>query len=834
MTMPAQAARPAVRTPSPRQRRRRRARRVTRVLLVGVLALLVGAGTFVGGLLAAPIDFAVPPPPTSAILLAADGSQLAVLAPPQRREIVPATDIPDAMRHAMISAEDERFLQHSGVDLLAVARAAYSDVTGGSTQGGSTLTQQYVKNVYVRNNDRTALRKIREAALAVRLEQRKSNQEILTDYLNVLYLGNGNYGVQAAAKFYFGVPVKDLALDPATGQRSAALELARASMLAGIAPAPSFWNPVKDLSMARKRQSYTLNRMITNGYASSVGASEALRQDIMPVEAGPAEAPNTIAPEFVDLVKSQLRTKFASRDREDLLFQSGLQVTTTLDLDLQTAVTRALHEVLPDSTDPQAAVVAVDTRTGDVKALATLRRAPAVVKVSDGSVVTPAVTGYGRGPGQSEFNLAYNARRSTGSTIKPFTLAVALQQGHNLDEQRFAPDSQCLPNKGGAPDPYCYGNAERSGGRTETLRSALYNSVNTVFVPLAIEVGRSKVKALMMDEGVQADANQFAVGPPSFGLGTTAEVSPVSMANAYSMFVTGGLVAPSRTVSEITTDPAGTGQHSALPGEVPVVTARRVLAEPVADGVADAMSQVVVRGTAPRAQQDFPVYGKTGTTNDSKDVWFVGCAKAPQNLCISTWMGYDFKECTGSVTNTVDGKAVITKTRVDGPCGGMHDLHGFHDVYGGTLPAQVFARTFAILTQIQQDRAAALAAAAAAAAARARAPDVSAAPTSQATVPSVSAAPSRSAPSAPSAAASPTAAPRASATPRGSSATPSPSPAGRRPPTLLPSPGSTQPPDPPPSPAAGAPAALAAGRAGSAPPGLARWSPIAHPEGPDS
>ena len=403
MTMPARLPR-AGRTPPPprwparagrtgssRQRRRRRTRRLTRVLLVLVLALLAGTGTFIGGLLAAPISFAVPPPPTSAILLAADGSQIAVLAPPQRREIVPASDIPDAMREAMISAEDERFLRHSGVDLLAVARAAYSDVTGGSTQGGSTLTQQYVKNVYVRNNDKTALRKIREAALAVRLEQRKSKQEILTDYLNVLYLGNGNYGVQAAARYYFGVSIKDLALDLQSGKRSVALELARASMLAGIAPAPSVWNPVQDAAMARKRQSYTLNRMITNGYVSSVAASEALRQNVQPIKAGPPEPANTVAPEFVDLVKSQLRKKFASKNREETLFQSGLQVTTTLDLDLQSAVTRALHEVLPDATDPQAAVVAVDTRTGDVKAMATLRHAPAVVRVADGSVVTPAI-----------------------------------------------------------------------------------------------------------------------------------------------------------------------------------------------------------------------------------------------------------------------------------------------------------------------------------------------------------------------------------------------------------------------------------------------------------
>jgi penicillin-binding protein 1A len=155
-------------------------------VLVGFVAVLVGATTFVTGLLAAPIDFAVPPPPKSALLLAADGhTQFATIPPPQRRTVVDAKDIPQVMRQAIISAEDERFLAHKGVDPLATIRAAYRDLTGGRTQGGSTLTQQYVKNVYV-GNDRTAMRKIKEAALAVRLENRLSKDQILTDYLNVL------------------------------------------------------------------------------------------------------------------------------------------------------------------------------------------------------------------------------------------------------------------------------------------------------------------------------------------------------------------------------------------------------------------------------------------------------------------------------------------------------------------------------------------------------------------------------------------------------------------------------------------------------------------------
>ncbi|HVE74353.1 MAG TPA: biosynthetic peptidoglycan transglycosylase, partial [Mycobacteriales bacterium] len=211
---------------------------------MGLLSILVGATTFVTGLLAAPIDFRLPPPPKSALLFAADGkTQFATIRAPEQREPVKAADIPEVMRQAIISAEDERFLDHKGVDPIATVRAAYRDLSGGRLQGGSTLTQQYVKYVYLEDSSRTAERKLREAALALRLERKKSKEEILTDYLNVLYLGNGTYGVQAASKYYYGVGIKDLDLDVKRKRRDPILALARASMLAGVAPAPSAWNP---------------------------------------------------------------------------------------------------------------------------------------------------------------------------------------------------------------------------------------------------------------------------------------------------------------------------------------------------------------------------------------------------------------------------------------------------------------------------------------------------------------------------------------------------------------------------------------------------------------
>jgi membrane peptidoglycan carboxypeptidase len=654
---------------------------VWRTLLVGVLAVLVGATTFVGGLLAAPFDEQqVPPPPKPVLLLAADGTQIGSIQPTQRQELVPGDAIPDVMRQAIIAAEDERFLEHNGVDPVGITRAFVNNLSGDRLQGGSTLTQQYVKNVFV-DNDRTLTRKIREAALAVRLEQRKSKEEILTDYLNVLFLGNGAYGVQAASRFYFGVDVRDLAVDRRTGQRDDTLALARAAMLAGIAPAPSTWNPVRDMSLAKARQRYTLNQMVTDGVITPQQAGAAYVRELEIVQETPPPTEST-APEFADLVTELVQAQYTTEEDEDLLFRGGLRVTTTLDTALQEAVTAAAREVLPSPSDPQAAVVAIDPRNGDVKAMTTLRRHPDRV-MSDGTVV-PAVTGYER----FGTNLATDAYRSTGSTLKPFILAEALKQGSTLGERRRAPSCDSIRNPGGEPNPYRYCNAGESGYRGSlTLARALQKSVNTVFVPLALDVGTENVKNTFEAAGAQARPDvPIQTGNLSFGLGAGVEVNPLSVANAFGTLVNGGMQMDPRFITT-TRNEAGSVVASA-----PAPTGDPAMPREVADQVTDAMSRVTdAGGTAPRAGQPFEVYGKTGTTNDSMDAWFVGCVKDPYHVCIATWMGYEYQSCAG-----VRGDS----------CGGMQGLKGLRQVYGGTLPAEIFARTFDKLREIEARRAA--------------------------------------------------------------------------------------------------------------------------------
>jgi penicillin-binding protein 1A len=620
-----------------RSRTARRRRRRRYVVLWMLLAVVVGAGAFAGGLLAAPIDYGFEPlPPQAVLLLDSSGRVFATVRAPQDEEPVPSADIPQVLKDAVVAAEDERFFAHRGVDPLAVVRAVWRDATGAHLQGGSTITQQYVKNVYT-GSERTALRKLREASLAIRLEQHLTKDAILTRYLNTLYLGNGAAGVQAASKYYFGVPVQSFDLDPKTGTHDASLALARAATLAGLIPAPSVWNPVNDPKESYRREFYVLNQMIKTGKISSAQAAAAVRNGLPAIVARSKPDAPTVAPEFRDYVTDQLRGTLAFDDTT--LFDRGqVRVRTTLDLDLQKASVRALQQVLHSPGDPEAALVAIDPRSGDIRALTTRQE-----------------HGYRKGG----FDLATGAYRSTGSTIKPFTLAVALQNGHSLDEPRSAP--HCLT----APFHVC--NAE-SGGSYQTLRSALVSSINTVYAPLAVQLGLKRVIKFARAAGLQTNFIDRRCGGlcPAQSLGIP--VTPLSEATAYSTLVNGGVHHSPRSVLRV---------RSAAQGELFAAPTRprgnRVLSAHIANEVKGVMQSVVDSGTGTAARQPFPVYGKTGTTDDFTNAWFTGCS---DSLCIAVWMGYD--------------KQYLDHGRLPHS---MKHVEGVPEVFGGTLPARIFAHT---------------------------------------------------------------------------------------------------------------------------------------------
>ena len=649
-TSTARSPQPVVAAVAERRFRSARARRRRRqVALWAVVAMVVGAGSFGAGLLAAPLDYAFQPAaPKAVLLLDSSGRVFATIRSPQDREPVTSKQIPQVMKQAIVAAEDERFFEHSGVDPLAVVRAFWNDVSGAHLQGGSTITQQYVKNVYT-GSQRTALRKLREASLAVRLEQHLTKDEILTRYLNTLYLGNGTAGVQAASKYYYGVPVQQLDLDRRTGERSDTLALARAATLAGFVPAPSAWNPVENPDEARRRELYVLNQMVKTHVITPQQASDAYGDALPRIVARSQPDAPTVAPEFRDYVAGQLKGTLAFDDTT-LFSSGGVRVRTTLDLDLQKAAVHAVQSVLSGPHTPEAAVVAVDPRTGDIRAMTTKERG-----------------GYKK----NGFNLARDARRSSGSTIKPFTLALALQHGHTLDEPHAAP--QCVDVQGGR---IC--NAE-TGSSYQTLRTALVHSINTVYGPLGVQLGIQRIVKLMRAAGMDVDPLQRGDGGkpfPAQALGV--QVSPLSEAVGFATLVDHGEHHGARSVL---------GVRSALDGELYQAKAKppgdRAIPRNVADQVTEAMQGVVDEGTGTAARQPFPVYGKTGTTDDFTNAWFTGCTRT---LCIAVWMGYDRPYLN-------HGRTPHSMVNVAGHPGG---------VYGGTLPAEIFARTWSDYRILQQ------------------------------------------------------------------------------------------------------------------------------------
>ncbi len=593
-------------------------------------AILVSVGCFAAGLLAAPIDYNFQPvPPKAVVLLDDSGKPFAVVQPPQQQEPVPSSAIPTVVKQAFVAAEDKRFYSENGVDPVAILRAVWSDLTGGTFSGASTITQQYVKDVYSGTESaRTPLRKLREAALAIRLDSHLSKDEILTRYLNNVYLGNGAVGVQAACKFYFGVPVHRIGFDPQTGKTSTALARARATTLAGIVPAPSDWNPVASRKLARKRQIYVLNQMVSAGTLTSQQASTALGHSLPTIVAKVQKPPATIAPQFRDLVYQELQQHY---NADELFRSGGMRVTTTLSAGLQRDAVAAIAQVLPNASDPEAALVAIDPRNGDIRALAA-RQVPSY-KANGFDVAAPPTPS-----------------RSSGSTIKPFTLAAALEHGHTLGEVHEAP--ACITH------PYHVCNAEPAGG-AYTLEQALAQSVNTIYAPLGIEVGLPRIVKLARRAGMRIGhepgchpiCDSEALGVPT---------TPLSEADAFGVFVNGGIHHAPHSVLAV-----ADGGNELSPPPVRGPDGNRVMPENIADEVQQAMGEVVTSGTGHAAAQPFPVFGKTGTTTNYHDAWFTGCTPS---LCVTVWVGYN------------NNKAMY---------------HNGQPVFGGTLPAEIYARMYA-------------------------------------------------------------------------------------------------------------------------------------------
>jgi penicillin-binding protein 1A len=577
--------------------------RVLRFLAVIVAAGLLTAGTTalvapqVGAVLGAhtadPVDIDLDPLAQRSIVLAADGTDLAVLHREQNRSVVPLDDIPAVVVATVLAVEDKDFYDHGAIDVRSMVRALFTNVKAGDVrQGGSTITQQLVKNALLTSKQDFS-RKIKEAVLSVRLEEQLSKREILERYLNTVYLGNGTYGVQAAAETYFGKDAKSL-------------DQADAALLAGMIKNPTGYDPIRHPRAAKRRLGEVVQRLQAVDAVDDATGAAILARPL------PTESHSTLPkPDdyFVDEVVQRLLADATlgktEGERYNALFKGGLTIKTTLDPRLQADAKDAVAKTLPN-TDGKftAALVSIEPATGAVRALV-------------------------GGPGfeQSKYNIATRGLgRQVGSSMKPFVLAAAIDEGISPKSTINGAGKCSIPNPGGTPDPYEAENFEGEAAGVESLYDATKHSVNCAYLRLGQIVGIDKVIAMAHRLGITADLPSI----PSLPLGT-GEIRPIDMASAYATFAAEGLYREPYFVQEII-DRHGKVlyRHEDEP--------ERAITTEAAREVTDVLRGVVTggTGTAARFKNRRPAAGKTGTTAEHGDAWFVGYTP---ELSTAVWMG---------------------------------------------------------------------------------------------------------------------------------------------------------------------------------------------------
>jgi len=549
----------------------------------------------------------------SSMIYAADGSRLGYVQSDEIRTPVAWRDMPKGLRNAVVAIEDENFWRHQGVDYAAIVRAGVRNISSGRTvQGGSTITQQLARALYIKDADRSFERKIREAKLASELEKRRSKRWLLREYLNSVPFGTINgrtaIGIEAASQTYFSKRAQDL-------------ELHQAALLAGLPQAPSLYNPFQNPSGALERRNEVLAQMVKNGYVSPTRARRAARKglDLNRTD----RYSKRREPYFFDFVQDQLIERYGAA----VFRRGGLKVRTTVDPDLQQAGRAAITGALGYPDDPSSAVVSIDPKNGYIKAMA-----------SSGQY------------DQRTFNLAAQGHRQPGSAFKPMVLTTAIRE--QVDPRATTYDSKPLSLNLAKYGPWKVATYDKSyGGRMDLVQATL-KSDNTVYAQLDLDLGPKEVRETAKLMGITTKLDAL----PSEGLGgLRLGVSPLEMANAYATLASGGMRNKPKAILEVEF-PNGKSENLGKPKR------KRVFSDGVAHEVTKILEQNVQRGTGTKAQISCPAAGKTGTTDDFNDAWFVGYTPS---LASSVWVGYP---------------------------NALREMRGVHgvDVAGGTFPAQIW------------------------------------------------------------------------------------------------------------------------------------------------
>ncbi len=516
-------------------------------------------------------------------IFAADGTVIAELHGEQNRENVPLDQIGQQLQHAVIAIEDERFYQHKGVDWYGIARAFWINVVkGGVVQGGSTITQQYVKNTLA-ESQRTYWSKVEEANLAFRLEKKYSKQQILEMYLNDVYFGQGCYGVKTACWVFFNKAPNELTLG-------------ECALLAGIIRSPNGYSPYFASKKTKERRDVVLNKMVQLNYISEAEAERA-KQEPIAVQPIPEKVPNPVAPYFTEYVTQYLKQQFG----DDAVFRGGLRVYTTVDLNIQTIAEEAIANILDEPGDPTASMVVLDPRTGQIKAMV-----------------------GGQDFTSSQYNIAAQGGRQPGSAFKVFVLAAALSVGISPSKM-YDSSNTTLDFPDGTK--WKVQNNEGASYGEVSLREGTIRSINVVYARLIKDVGVERVVSMARDMGITSPVNAnpaIAIGGLEHG------VNPLEMASAYGTLANNGLHCDPVAVTKVTDADGNVLLENG-------VTSKRVLREDVANTENELLQEVVSSGTGRSAQMGRPQAGKTGSTDNNTDAWF--CGYTP-DLCAAVWVGY--------------------------------------------------------------------------------------------------------------------------------------------------------------------------------------------------
>ncbi len=565
--------------------------------LLGII--MIGGAAVAGGLVGLALSFRDLPdvrvlkgyvPVETTYIYDINGELIARLHGDVNREVVTLDRISPHLKRSVLAMEDAYFYTHKGIDPSGIGRAVLANFSaGGTVEGGSTLTQQLVKNLFL-SNERSLNRKVAEAVLAMRVEQVFTKEQILEMYLNQVFWGKNTNGAETASQNYFGKSAADLTLG-------------EAAMLAGIIQAPSVFNPVDNYPEAKKRQGLVLDRLAELGWATPAEIKAAKAQKIVIRKQGISYEASRV-PYVTQAVTAELEEKFG----KDVVLQGGLRVQTTIDLKLQRIAEEVAADGHKDLVDrgayaDQLALVAVDPRTGFVKAL--------VGGVGDFN--------------KNQFNRAVLARRQLGSSFKPFVYYAAFATGNYTPDSVIDDSPMTIPD---GDEPYVPRNYDNKFSGPITIRQAIAVSRNIPAIKMGIEVGAENVIAICRKLGITSPLNPVV----SLPLGA-ADITPLEVAGAYAVFASGGYKSKTTMIARVT-DRNGNLILDNTPKP-------ELILDPIAVSyLTDALRGVISNGTGTEAQMSDgrPIAGKTGTTSDFRDAWFVGYV--PQ-LAVAIWIGND-------------------------------------------------------------------------------------------------------------------------------------------------------------------------------------------------